>query len=198
MSNMTNRMEDEQVNGIFRTKKANSWAATTAYSVGDWVYNTTGDGNIYECINAGTSGASIPTFNTALGATTVDATVTWAAMQPAVLKRPIFEALFTAAPGEAGGGTEVTGGSYARVQRDPLDANWSATAAGDGHTDNAADITFTQATANWGTVTDMAQMDKLATPDDRMWFYGSLTASKVVNNGDTFKFPANDLDVTFA
>ena len=38
-------------------------------------------------------------------------------------------------------GTEVTNaGSYARVDRPPLDANWSATAGGDGQTDNVAAI----------------------------------------------------------
>src|SRR3972149_4252036 len=62
-------------------------------------------------------------------------------------------ALYTAAPGDAGGGTEVSGGSYARVQRDPLDANWTAASATDGLTGNAADITFPTPTANWGTVT---------------------------------------------
>lgn len=39
-------------------------------------------------------------------------------------------ALFTSAPGEAGGGTEVTGGSYARVEVNPSDTNWNATQGG--------------------------------------------------------------------
>lgn len=54
-----------------------------------------------------------------------------------------------------GTGTEVTNaGAYARVSRNPLDANWTATAGGDGQTDNAAAITFAQATGSWGTVAD--------------------------------------------
>lgn len=105
-------------------------------------------------------------------------------------------ALYTAAPGEAGGGTEVTGGSYARVQRDPLDANWAAPSAGDGLTDNVADLTFPVATASWGTVTHTAVLD--ATTAGNMLLYGALTASKVVGNGDTFKFAIGDFDVTFA
>src|SRR3990167_4285513 len=68
-------------------------------------------------------------------------------------------ALYTAAPGEAGGGTEVTGGSYARVDRPPLDANWTAASATDGLTDNAADIVFPAPTANWGQITHFAQLD---------------------------------------
>src|SRR3972149_9500724 len=68
-------------------------------------------------------------------------------------------ALCTAAPTDASTGatiTEVSGGSYARVQRDPLDANWTAASSTDGLTDNAADITFPTATADWGTVTHVA------------------------------------------
>ncbi len=38
-------------------------------------------------------------------------------------------ALYTAAPGETGGGTEVSGGSYARVDHPPLFSNWEGTGA---------------------------------------------------------------------
>lgn len=106
-------------------------------------------------------------------------------------------ALYTAAPGEAGGGTEVTGGSYARVQRDPLDANWTAVSATDGLTDNAVDLTYPAPTANWGTVTHFAILD--ATTAGNMLIYGALTTAKTVNNGDPApKFLAGALDVTFA
>ena len=106
-------------------------------------------------------------------------------------------ALFTAAPGEAGGGTEVTGGSYARVQRDPLDANWTGASATDGLTDNAAAITYPAPTANWGVVTHFAIMD--AASAGNMLFYGALSVSKTINNGDAApSFGVGDLDVTFA
>jgi hypothetical protein len=95
-------------------------------------------------------------------------------------------ALFTAAPGEAGGGTEVTGGSYARVQRDPLDANWTAASSTDGLTDNAAALTFPTPSANWGLVTHQALFD--ATTVGNMLIYGSLAASKNINNGDPAPF----------
>lgn len=105
--------------------------------------------------------------------------------------------LFTAAPGEAGGGTEVSGGSYARVQRDPLDANWTAASSTDGLTDNAAALTYPAPTANWGVVTHCAISD--ATSAGNMLLYGALTASKTVNNGDAApNFPIGALDVTFA
>lgn len=109
----------------------------------------------------------------------------------------LYIALYTAAPGEAGGGTEVTGGSYARVQRDPLDANWTAASTTDGKTDNAADITFPAPTANWGTVTHFAILD--AASGGNMLFYGALTVAKTVNNGDAApKFAVGALSVTFA
>lgn len=106
-------------------------------------------------------------------------------------------ALYTAAPGEAGGGTEVTGGSYARVDTPPLDANWSGASGSDGLTDNVSDITFPAPTASWGLITHMAILD--ATTAGNFLFYGALTASKTVNSGDPApKFSAGDLDVTFA
>lgn len=106
-------------------------------------------------------------------------------------------ALYTAAPGDAGGGTEVTGGAYARVQRDPLDANWTGASATDGLTDNAAALTFPTPTANWGLVTHFAILD--ATSAGNFLFTGALTASKTINNGDPAPaFAIGDLDVTFA
>lgn len=106
-------------------------------------------------------------------------------------------ALYTAAPGDTGGGTEVSGGAYARVQRDPLDANWTAASSTDGLTDNAADLTFPTPSANWGSITHMAILD--ATSAGNMLIYGALTAAKTVNNGDPApKFLAGALDVIFA
>ena len=106
-------------------------------------------------------------------------------------------ALYTAAPGETGGGTEVSGGSYARVQRNPLDANWSAASATDGLTDNVAALTYPAPTANWGVITHFAILD--ATTGGNFLVYGALTTSKTVNNADPAPaFAAGDLDITFA
>ena len=103
--------------------------------------------------------------------------------------------LYTAAPGEAGGGTEVTGGSYAAVSRPPLDANWTAASGTNGLTDNAADITYAAPTANWGVVTHVAVKDQVP----NFLFHGALTQSKTINNGDAApKFPTGAFDVTFA
>lgn len=104
--------------------------------------------------------------------------------------------LFTAAPSDAGGGTEVTGGSYARATLNPLDANWAAPASGNGVTSNSSTITFTTPTANWGSVTHFAVFD--AASAGNMLFWGSLTVSKTINSGDTVTFPAGSLTFTFA
>lgn len=104
-------------------------------------------------------------------------------------------ALYTAAPGETGGGTEVTGGSYARVARNPLDANWTAASLVNGLTDNAAAITFPAPTANWGVVTHYAIIFSIL----GMGVYGTLTAPKTINNGDAApSFAIGALTITVA
>ena len=103
----------------------------------------------------------------------------------------VYVALFTAAPSDAGGGTEVSGGSYAREL-----AGLSEAAGSGGATSNAADIPFTTATGDWGTVTHVALMDAVTAGNMIMW--SALDASKTVNNGDTFKINATELDVTVA
>ena len=108
----------------------------------------------------------------------------------------VWIALYTSATTDTGGGTEVTGGSYARVRVQGTGA-WDAPS--NGATANTSDITFTQASANWGTVTDVAVKDSsTSTGTNEHLYHGTLTSSKVVNNGDTFKFNAGDLDITEA
>jgi len=102
-----------------------------------------------------------------------------------------YVALFTSDAGLEGGviTSEVSGGGYAREL-----AGLSASA--DGVSANAADITFTTATASWGVVTHVALMDAITAGNVLM--HSILDASKTVGSGDTFKINAGDLDVTIA
>lgn len=101
-----------------------------------------------------------------------------------------YVALFTAAPSDAGGGTEVTGGSYARVATSG--ATW--TAASGGSTSNAAAVTFPTASASWGTVTHYATFD--AATSGNMLRWAALTAPKTIGSGDTASFAIGALTQT--
>lgn len=99
--------------------------------------------------------------------------------------------LFTANPSDSGGGTEVTGGSYARVALAPSLTNWAGTqGAGsttastgtDGTTSNNVAITFPAPTANWGVITGLAVFD--AATGGNLLFWAPLNANKTVNSGD--------------
>lgn len=111
--------------------------------------------------------------------------------------------LYTAAPGEAGGGTKVSGGSYAPVSITTSDAAFDATQGGNsgassgtgGATQNSAAATFPVPSANWGTVTHMSLDDA----SDNALMYAGLAASKNINNGDPApSFPIGAIDVVFA
>jgi len=99
----------------------------------------------------------------------------------------VYVALFTSATDDSGGGTEVSGGSYARQAV-------TLSAASGGASENSADITFPQATADWGTITHLTLMD--AESGGNMLMHTQLDASKTINNGDTFKISSGDLDIT--
>ena len=101
-----------------------------------------------------------------------------------------YVALFTAAPSDAGGGTEVSGGSYARVATSG--ATWSAAASG--AASNAAAISFPTATASWGTVTHYALFDAASSGNMLRW--AALTASKAIGSGDTASFAIGALSMT--
>ena len=104
--------------------------------------------------------------------------------------------LFTAAPSDSGGGTEVTGNNYSRATLNPLDANWAAPTSGNGQTSNSSTITFATPSGSWGTVTHFGIFD--AASAGNLLFWGSLTISKTINQSDTVSFPANSLTITFA
>ena len=104
----------------------------------------------------------------------------------------VYVALYTEAPTDAGGGTEVTGGSYARVAVTNNSTNFPA--ASGGAKSNGTEITFETATANWGTVVAFGILD--ASTSGNLLLWATLTANKTIDSGDTAKFAAGDLDYT--
>lgn len=101
-----------------------------------------------------------------------------------------YVALFTAAPSDAGGGTEVSGGSYARVVT--AGADWTAASAGS--SSNANVITFPTSTGAWGTVTHFGLFDASSAGNLLCW--ASLTNSRIMISGDIARFSAAALVIT--
>jgi hypothetical protein len=100
-------------------------------------------------------------------------------------------ALFTAAPTDAGGGTEVTGGSYARQN-----ATTALGAASSGSSTTTSQITFPDATANWGEILAWATFDA-STAGNMLWWGWLGTGAEIpgvaANTGDVFTSYAHGL-----
>lgn len=102
----------------------------------------------------------------------------------------VFIALFTAAPSDTGGGTEVATGSYARVSM-----TGGFTVAGTAtRAENTAAVIFPTATADWGTVTHVGIFDALTVGN--LLFHRALTTPRTVLTDDIFQFAIGDLGVT--
>jgi hypothetical protein len=95
-----------------------------------------------------------------------------------------YIALYTVIPTDVNaGGTEVTGGSYARVAFTNNTTNWpAATGTNPASKANGVAVTFPAPTANWGVVVGFAIYDALTVGNELAW--GALTVNKTINNGD--------------
>jgi hypothetical protein len=102
-----------------------------------------------------------------------------------------YVALYTAAPSDSGGGTEVSTGGYARQA-----VTFGAASSPGGTTSNTGAVSFTASGANYGTVTHIGIIDN-ASGGNLLW-HGALTASKTVNDGDTLEFSIGNIDLTIA
>jgi hypothetical protein len=112
----------------------------------------------------------------------------------------IYVALYTTACSDAAGGTEVSGGSYARASVASSLANWAGTQAAasttastgtSGTTSNNGVITFATPSAGWGTVTHVGLLDAVSAGN--LLICTALTVGKTINSGDTVTFPAATL-----
>jgi hypothetical protein len=111
--------------------------------------------------------------------------------QPSTLYLGLFtDSGSTAANLEAGTLTdEVSGGSYARE-------TITFGAASGGSASNDATVTFTTATASWGTITHVAILD--ASTGGNVLFWGAVTTSKTIDSGDTFQVSSGNLTISLA
>lgn len=97
----------------------------------------------------------------------------------------VYVALYTVAPSDVGGGTEVTGGSYARQTA-------TFTASSGGATSNDANIDFTNMPA--ATVVAIGIHDNVSAGNLLLW--GTLTTNKTTDAGDTLRIATGDLDIS--
>ena len=118
----------------------------------------------------------------------------------------LYVGLLTAAPSDAGGGTEVSGSAYARVKaaagasqaltdwKSTQNDNLASTGTG-GQTSNSSPVNFPTPSATWGTVTHFGIYD--ASSGGNLLVHGSLNVAKTINQDDVVSFPAGSLSVTF-
>lgn len=100
----------------------------------------------------------------------------------------LYLALYTSDPGDDNSGTECSGTSYARQTIAFTVTNDTAS--------NTSAVEFPTAGSAWGTITHVGILDALTSGN--LLAHGALTASKVVAEGDVFRVPASDLDITLA
>ena len=113
----------------------------------------------------------------------------------------VYVALFTADPGETGSFTnEVpvgSGGTATAYARQSV--TFAAASSPGGSASSNATVTFPTATpTGYGTVTHIAIVDNPTAGSGNVLFFGALTASKVVDAGDTFTIQSGSLTVTLA
>ncbi len=100
-----------------------------------------------------------------------------------------YLALFTSATDDAAGGTEYSGGGYARQAV-------TCGASSGGACSNTNQLTFTITGVNPPAFTHAAVFDAL-TSGNRIW-HGPLVASKDLDDGDSIVFAAGELDFALA
>ena len=101
----------------------------------------------------------------------------------------VYVSLWTSDPTDAGSGTEVSGGSYARTAV-------TFGAPSNGASLNSADVTFPTATASWGVVGWIGIND--AATGGNLLYHSPLDTSKTIDSGDIFKISTGNLSVTLA
>ena len=98
----------------------------------------------------------------------------------------VYLALYTVAPSDTGGGTEVTGAGYAR-QATAFDASSG------GAITNTASESFTAAGGTYGTVVAIGIFDAVTAGNLLAW---DTINSVTIADGDKLAFPIGDIDIS--
>lgn len=108
----------------------------------------------------------------------------------------VYLSLHTANPGETGG-SEVSGGSYARVSITNNNTNFPVCpSTGTPTKSNGQPFTFPTSSAVWGTVTHWALYDESSSGN--MLAYGSFATPRYVASGKTLKVPTGGMTITLS
>jgi hypothetical protein len=97
----------------------------------------------------------------------------------------VHMALYTAAPTDSGGGTQVTGAGYARQ-------TVTFGAPSNGVIANTAEVEFTATGGNFGAVVAVGYFDASTAGNLLAW---DPIVSATINDGDTLRFPAGELTI---
>lgn len=98
----------------------------------------------------------------------------------------VYVGLYTTNPGEGNTGSELSGSNYARQ---PL----SVTTSSGGIVTSSADVTFPQATGNWGTISHIGLLDAITSGN--LLMYTALNTSKVIETDDILKISSGNLSI---
>ena len=102
-----------------------------------------------------------------------------------------FVALFSSAPNDAGGGTEISGNGYSRQS-----VSWDAASGTGGTTANSGAVSFTASGSGFGTVTHIGIYD--ASSSGNLLWHGAMDTAKSVAAGDVLQFAVGAIDLTIA
>lgn len=97
-----------------------------------------------------------------------------------------YLALYSVAPGPGGGGTQLTGSNYSRIN-----VAYTVTT---GVASNTSAVSFPTATGNWVTAVAWGIFD--AATGGNLLYYGSLAPAQTVMNGNTMTFDAGNISIT--
>lgn len=103
-----------------------------------------------------------------------------------------YVALYTGAPSDSGGGTEVSGSGYSRQS-----VTWATATGAGGTTSNTNAPSFTASGGAFGTVTHIGIHSASSGSGNLLW-HGAMTASKTIADGDTLEFSIGNIDLTLA